>query len=329
VSYLLSNEDNNYRTWLFAKLLLLPTAVASGDGSGDREMEDLIFAQISRPLQRYYRLYQILDPVWCFLTKNKTPCSIRNLKRMVCCDEIERDNGATDLKEILQQLAIICDSFLLITPFSEEDLNMEHAIVSYSKFNGIAKSHQEKRLRLMKIALVDYCKRFHELFLQNSNLAPTTSTVSKAWNYKKHNGFHPQFDSDSMVPLPTIPITSLLHTSLQGTSTAVDSTHDDITESDLPQLLQDLKSSSSLSSSQISYIHRIPARSPSFESLIDLSLPSEIYEMLTQDMQIQQLYRHQAQAMRALRYHSSAPRHVIVSTSTASGLSHLSSFILL
>jgi hypothetical protein len=104
--------------------------------------EDL--SLVSGPLRRYYRLFQILDPVWCFLVKNRTPCTIENLKKMVRCDglfgnERRQENGTTDLKEILQQLEIICDSFLILTPSPQEDPHMEQAILSYSKFNGISK----------------------------------------------------------------------------------------------------------------------------------------------------------------------------------------------
>lgn len=109
---------------------------------------------VSGSLQRYYRVYQIVDPVWCFLRKNKTPCTVGNLKRMVRCgdrlshddlrDHQEGDKEATDLKDILQQLAIICDSFLHLTPPSspegeKDSLDMDHAILSFSKANGISK----------------------------------------------------------------------------------------------------------------------------------------------------------------------------------------------
>lgn len=172
----------------------------------------------------------------------------------------------------------------------------------------------------MRVSLADYCKRFHELFLIQ-NLKFPSATV---WNYKKNNGFHPQFDCNSMVPLPAIPEIPSSPTLPPTQSSSSGPVETPLRSSDLPEILQDLQSSA-LYSSQISYIHRIPARPPSFESLLDLSLPSELHETLTQDLNIQKLYRHQAQAMRVLRYQSTDPRHVIVSTSTASGIPYFSS----
>ena len=170
----------------------------------------------------------------------------------------------------------------------------------------------------MRVSLVEYCKRFHELFLiQNLNFPSAT-----VWNYKKNHGFHPQFDCNSMVSLPAIPVIPTSPPTQSSSPSCPLETP--LTNSDLPKVLQDLQSSS-MYSSQISYVQRIPARPPSFESLLDLTLPSELHETLTQDLNIQKLYRHQAQAMRVLRYHSTDPRHVIVSTSTASGIPFFSS----
>jgi hypothetical protein len=91
---------------------------------------------VSSQLQRYLKIFQILDPVWCFLMRNKTPCSVTNLQKMI------RSETEIDLKDLLQRLKIICDPFIILTAVGI-DSNNQDLILSYSQFNGISKVRED------------------------------------------------------------------------------------------------------------------------------------------------------------------------------------------
>lgn len=114
---------------------ITPSTSSSFHSSASSPSSSLPSHLISNELWKYFQIYQILDPIWCFLTKNKTACTITNLQRM-----IRSHSQEVDLFAMLQRLKIICDPFLLLTPppdALDSPLDHQHYLLSYSKFHGI------------------------------------------------------------------------------------------------------------------------------------------------------------------------------------------------
>jgi hypothetical protein len=101
---------------------------------GKKDTMSMSSLLVSSQLQRYWNIFQILDSVWCFLMRNKTPCTLTNLKKMIRCES----ESEIDLKIILQRLEIICHPLIILAP-TGTDLHLQDLILSYSQFNGISK----------------------------------------------------------------------------------------------------------------------------------------------------------------------------------------------
>lgn len=257
--------------------------------------------------QNIYNNYCLIDNIYCFLIKNKILCNLKNISSIL-------KENIFKIKFILQIFERICFPFLQLINDNQENNQVNNDLISLSfqsPYSGITKIQQKKRIEFINKCLIKFYQNKFSISQFDSNFI---------------------IDFDLLFPDLIFPYQQI-HTNESfsidnnnnnndnnNSSNTISTIQDKIVEESvekLPQILIDLKLTPRYLN-QICHIEYKTARSPQYSNLIHPLHPI-ITETLLSDRNIEQLYKHQVDALNSLRYQSINPRHVIVSTSTASG----------
>lgn len=287
---------------------------------------------LPKKYQHILLFQDVIDRAYCFFSKNHIRCSVISLQslynQLVMVTELQHvSDWRVFSMSKLELLCSFCPTEFMITQSTDV------TIFSYKQYLGVGKASINSRRKLLITAMWEYVRRHLTVSQGNDSVVPDSSFIKKHGWSEQHSIEQCPYPNDTYPNTTNSIINSQVNLSnpsqssssswlmVKETLTSPEEeaypTTDQTTNNTFHHLLDYLKQSP-FYSNQIKYIHTIPPKQSIFQS-IEPPLSPFVHQRLQQVYGIQDLYRHQALGIQAIRQ----GKHVMVTTATASGKSFI------
>lgn len=281
--------------------------------------------------------YELIDRIYCFLTKQRISCSITNIANLYrqlvpLSDLADKPHWHCFHPDDLQYLCDLCGSEMILCHPGGEDV--QEKVLQFYELKGIGKQTILKRRKLVLNAIWECIHRHFVTFSQSKEESLSAAVLKEI----KERGWTVGYDPEGALTLPARQTSTLtasvpcdqpsinMDLPLLDDSSATESSTVDVklvksdgfkanSAGELSHIIEELRRSA-LYKGQIQNVMFYPKRDAIYEEL-SKPLPQELQERITATTGIKRFYRHQAMAINAIRN----GQHAIISTSTASGKS--------